>query len=224
MQDKAFKLTYSTMFDPPEELHLRFEAALAGVKGRLGAIHPMRIGGRGEARPAGIRVALPDRPRLAPRALPARHRAGRGRRRRRGARGVPAVGPHAVDGSRGHASPRRVLHRGADLRAGRGPRAGGRQEPPRIPGGSPGDRRPHRLVLRGNGGERRLRALPPRRSGEGLREPQPHGAQAPRRLGGHRAVQLPHGARGRAHRRGARGRQHRGLQGGERHGAGAARC
>ena len=45
MQDKAFKLTYSTMFDPPEELHQRFEAALAGVKGRLGALHPMRIGG-----------------------------------------------------------------------------------------------------------------------------------------------------------------------------------
>ena len=25
----AFRLTYSTMFDPPEELHVRFEAALA---------------------------------------------------------------------------------------------------------------------------------------------------------------------------------------------------
>ena len=45
MQDKPFKLTYSTMFDPPEELHRRFEAALAEVGGKLGALHPMRIGG-----------------------------------------------------------------------------------------------------------------------------------------------------------------------------------
>ncbi len=42
---ESFKLTYSTMFDPPEELHRRFEDALARVKGRLGALHPMRIGG-----------------------------------------------------------------------------------------------------------------------------------------------------------------------------------
>jgi 1-pyrroline-5-carboxylate dehydrogenase len=41
---EAFKLTYSTMFDPPEALHQRFEEALAGVKGRLGASLPMRIG------------------------------------------------------------------------------------------------------------------------------------------------------------------------------------
>ncbi len=28
-----FKLTYATMFNPPEELHTRFDAALAKVKG-----------------------------------------------------------------------------------------------------------------------------------------------------------------------------------------------
>jgi hypothetical protein len=27
--DESFRLTYSTMFDPPESLHRRFEAALA---------------------------------------------------------------------------------------------------------------------------------------------------------------------------------------------------
>jgi 1-pyrroline-5-carboxylate dehydrogenase len=32
----TFKLTYSTMFDPPPELHERFEAALAKVRGDLG--------------------------------------------------------------------------------------------------------------------------------------------------------------------------------------------
>src|SRR5687768_3052749 len=42
----AFKLTYSTMFDPPPELHARFEAALASVRGRLGRDYPSWIGGR----------------------------------------------------------------------------------------------------------------------------------------------------------------------------------
>ncbi|HEX4943286.1 MAG TPA: aldehyde dehydrogenase family protein [Usitatibacteraceae bacterium] len=49
MQDQPFKLTYSTMFDPPEALHQRFEATLAEVKGRLGAPCPMRIGGEARA-------------------------------------------------------------------------------------------------------------------------------------------------------------------------------
>jgi len=44
MQDTPFKLTYSTMFDPPEELHRRFEEALGRVRSGLGALHPMRIG------------------------------------------------------------------------------------------------------------------------------------------------------------------------------------
>ena len=42
----GFRLTYSTMFDPPPELHQRFEAALAKAKAGLGAGHPMWIAGR----------------------------------------------------------------------------------------------------------------------------------------------------------------------------------
>ncbi len=42
----SFKLTYSTMFNPPEELHTRFEAALAKVKPGLGQEHAMLIGGK----------------------------------------------------------------------------------------------------------------------------------------------------------------------------------
>jgi hypothetical protein len=38
-----FKLTYSTMFDPPPELHARFDAALAAIRRDLGAEHPMLI-------------------------------------------------------------------------------------------------------------------------------------------------------------------------------------
>ncbi len=41
----GYRLTYSTMFDPPESLHERFEAALDEVRGELGANHPMHIDG-----------------------------------------------------------------------------------------------------------------------------------------------------------------------------------
>jgi 1-pyrroline-5-carboxylate dehydrogenase len=42
-----FKLTYASMFDPPEELHARFDAALEAVKAdALGKTHAMLIGNR----------------------------------------------------------------------------------------------------------------------------------------------------------------------------------
>ena len=44
--EASFKLTYATMFDPPEELHQRFDEALAQVKGRLGQEHAMMIAGK----------------------------------------------------------------------------------------------------------------------------------------------------------------------------------
>ncbi len=40
---KAFKLTYATMFNPPEQMHASFEKALAHVKANLGQDHPMII-------------------------------------------------------------------------------------------------------------------------------------------------------------------------------------
>ena len=42
----SFKLTYATMFNPPEDMHARFEAALADVGGGLGAIHKFHIDGK----------------------------------------------------------------------------------------------------------------------------------------------------------------------------------
>ncbi|HLF28626.1 MAG TPA: aldehyde dehydrogenase family protein [Anaerolineae bacterium] len=42
----AFKLTYATMFDPPEELHTKFEKALAQAKAELGKDHGMLINGQ----------------------------------------------------------------------------------------------------------------------------------------------------------------------------------
>ena len=47
MPEKSdFKLTYATMFNPPEELHTRFEQALQKVKANLGQSHRMIIGGQ----------------------------------------------------------------------------------------------------------------------------------------------------------------------------------
>ena len=42
----SFKLTYSTMFDPPEDLNLRFDAAVARLSAALGASHPLHIAGQ----------------------------------------------------------------------------------------------------------------------------------------------------------------------------------
>src|SRR5512138_156708 len=44
--ETGFKLTYATMFSPPEELHTRFEEALARVKANLGQEHGMIIDGK----------------------------------------------------------------------------------------------------------------------------------------------------------------------------------
>jgi 1-pyrroline-5-carboxylate dehydrogenase len=41
----AFKLTYATMFNPPEELHDRYDEALAKLKSNMGQDYPMIIGG-----------------------------------------------------------------------------------------------------------------------------------------------------------------------------------
>lgn len=41
----TFKLTYATMFDPPEELHRRFDAALQRVRGALGGSYPLYVAG-----------------------------------------------------------------------------------------------------------------------------------------------------------------------------------
>jgi len=54
-----FKLTYSTMFDPPPELHEGFERALAVIRANLGGEHPMLIGGRDVRAPRQFAVHSP---------------------------------------------------------------------------------------------------------------------------------------------------------------------
>jgi acyl-CoA reductase-like NAD-dependent aldehyde dehydrogenase len=45
----SFKLTYATMFNPPEELHSRFDAAMTRIAGQLGGRHPLYIAGEDRA-------------------------------------------------------------------------------------------------------------------------------------------------------------------------------
>ncbi len=44
--ESTFKLTYATMFSPPEELHTRFDEALAQIKSNLGQEYGMIIDGK----------------------------------------------------------------------------------------------------------------------------------------------------------------------------------
>ena len=46
----TFRLTYATMFDPPESLHAAFDAAMAEVRAGLGQRHGLFIAGRDERR------------------------------------------------------------------------------------------------------------------------------------------------------------------------------
>jgi 1-pyrroline-5-carboxylate dehydrogenase len=46
MPETGFKLTYATMFNPPEELHQRFDEALARTKAALGKEYGMIIAGK----------------------------------------------------------------------------------------------------------------------------------------------------------------------------------
>ncbi len=61
MSDPApsFRLTYSTMFDPPAVMHERFEAALARVRPSLGREHPMFVDGKPRTTPSGFEVRSP---------------------------------------------------------------------------------------------------------------------------------------------------------------------
>ena len=44
--NESFKLTYATMYNPPEDLHTHFEGALAQLKAGLGKDYGMFIGGK----------------------------------------------------------------------------------------------------------------------------------------------------------------------------------
>jgi 1-pyrroline-5-carboxylate dehydrogenase len=55
----TWKLTYATMFDPPEALHASFEAALARLSATLGGRHGLYLDGRDVDRPNVSRTTSP---------------------------------------------------------------------------------------------------------------------------------------------------------------------
>jgi 1-pyrroline-5-carboxylate dehydrogenase len=59
MTGTPFRLTYSTMFDPPAELHERFDASLARVRAQLGREYPQWIAGAPRAGRSHFEVRSP---------------------------------------------------------------------------------------------------------------------------------------------------------------------
>lgn len=59
VQTDRFKLTYSTMFDPPEALLERFDAALARTKQAFGRDYPLWIDARARATERSFEVRSP---------------------------------------------------------------------------------------------------------------------------------------------------------------------
>ena len=55
----SFRLTYATMFDPPEAMHERFDAALATVRSRLGGRHDLFLNGADVAAAHYLRAGQP---------------------------------------------------------------------------------------------------------------------------------------------------------------------
>ena len=55
----SFKLTYSTMFDPPAQMHTDYESAMARMRARIGASHGMHIDGRDQAAESGVETRNP---------------------------------------------------------------------------------------------------------------------------------------------------------------------
>lgn len=55
----SFRLTYSSMYNPPEEMHQRFEAALATLRSRLGGKHTLSIAGEERAGSTAVETRSP---------------------------------------------------------------------------------------------------------------------------------------------------------------------
>ena len=106
--DSDFRLTYATMYDPPEELHENYEAALEEVRSSLGAEHAMIIDGQD----AHSVQKFEDRSPINQEWVLGSFQSGYRRRRTSCPGGCPAsgsnLGTHALEGTRGnHAQGRR---------------------------------------------------------------------------------------------------------------------
>jgi 1-pyrroline-5-carboxylate dehydrogenase len=102
----SFRLTYATMFNPPEAMHERFDAALATVVGTLGRTHALYIDGEETAGAALASRSEPHRPRPSARRIRAGGPAAG--RSRRGAPRAPLPGMREPPRGRARDCPGRV--------------------------------------------------------------------------------------------------------------------
>ena len=221
----TFKLTYSTMFNPPEEMHERFESALAAGAGRSLARLTRCTSTGGTSAAARTRpTRQPDRSSACGWASSrwATRPTWTARWRRPG-------GPSTRGGATPAAERLALVRRVADLieervyddrrrrSRSRSARTGWKRSARRRrpPTSSPD----YADEFERNGGYDH--ALPDDPL-DGWASHNRSVLQAARRVGGHRAVQLPAGAGRRADGGGARHRQHRRPQGRERHAVGRA--
>ena len=124
----SFKLTYATMFNPPAQMHERFEAAAASTRAGVGAQHTLFIDGKDVAARNNFTKTTPVDGSCTG-ALPGgRCRRGRRRRGRRQAR-LPRLARHAARRARAPHEGRRRPDRGARLPDRRRAVPRGRQEP-----------------------------------------------------------------------------------------------
>ncbi len=137
----SFRLTYATMFNPPEEMHERFERALATVRARLGATHPTVHRRQGPTRGRDRGAREPDRPATSSSDVFRWRTRPRWKRRSRPPPRLPRLARDAGRRARATDAQGRRRHGGARLRDRGGARAGGRQEPDGGARRGAGDRR-----------------------------------------------------------------------------------
>ncbi len=113
--ETEFKLTYSTMFSPPEELHTRFEEALQKVKGKLGQEHGMIIDGKERFASEKFENRSPINTEWVLGIFQKGTATGCERCDRSRQTGFPDVEPHALAGARRADSQSRGYHRPAHL-------------------------------------------------------------------------------------------------------------
>ena len=190
------KITYATMSgDQLEELHGALDAAIPAVQAAFGQTHPMWINGHAVQDRRSFPRHQPHRHAHRPGPVRQRQRAARPRRHQRRAGGVSGLEPDVVAGAREAAAARGGRHPRAPVGTVGADGLRGRQDAPRVRRRRRGVGRPHRVLLRPDGAERRLHQADEHpRPGRGERQR----AAAVRGVGGDLAVQLPARPRGRA--------------------------
>ena len=208
MTAMSYKLTYSTMFDPPPEMHARFDAAMREVRSQLGRRHALHIGGADvDTATARDKRSPIDRDWL----LGSFAQAGAqdvDRAMAAAAAAFPKWRATAAAGAHAPAAQSRAAHRRARVSHRRRAHARSRQEPHGSARRSAGDRGLLQRVLRRLRASAGIRSRAAERSAAERGLAQSQRDEAVRRVGRDQPVQFSVRTRGRSRRCGARDREH----------------